>query len=86
MAYRKIPYPPCLEKFRNDDFKCRAAVKRGGIYTCKALTRTDFIGRCPFYKTRDDYDFDEMRTNWKKDKFKRKKSSKVVIKPGMASK
>lgn len=86
MAYRVIPYPPCCEHFKIRDFKCRAAVQRGSVYVCKALTRTDFKGRCPFYKTKADYDFDEMRTNWKKDKYKRKKHSKLVIKPGRVSK
>lgn len=64
---------------------CRAAKYNGRKYWCDALNDTNF-GKCdcPFYKTKGDYEFDQLQTAYGEKHLLRRRLQKLKIKPGRA--
>lgn len=65
---------------------CRAARYTGSICFCTALNETDFGYDCPFYKTVDQYEADELRTISKEKPYIPKRPAKMVFKLKTAKK
>lgn len=60
----KKEYPECPESYVRKK-PCRAAVIQRYGWGCTALTDTCFKnGRCPFYKTKEQYLKDERGPEW----------------------